>query len=473
LDCWHFDFVGTERGDLSCVCCVAQMVVEAMETAPLLLSDIRGDLIRQEETIIFALIERSQFPSNSTCYKRGESAVLQARLGNVEHEQALSDFSFMEYFLYETESLHAKLGRYGSPDENAFFPNLLPKSGLVAPPKRSPLKPNMININNEVLGVYTEQILQELCCNTDTVDDGEYGSTCACDIAVLQALSKRIHYGKFVAEAKFQADREGMAKLILANDADGIMQALTNEAVEEKVIERVRTKASRYGVDGTSDESVYKVRPDVIAELYRDYLIPLNKKVQVRYLLERLERPSFAHVDICNSIEAGKTRFEGNSLLCNEIQDVFVAVTRNQVAFGVVPIQDSERGFFKATQMALLSSNLKVCESIMYSESKDRWTRFYVIGPNHTKVSKTGSHVVAFFGVQHEPGSLVSALKALDNANLSCLESFTRGHTPDGKIREFGFFCEIEGHCLDEAAIQDILQKLKGATSFVDFVGSY
>lgn len=35
-------------------------------------------------------------------------------------------------------------------------------------------------------------------------DDGNYGSAATIDVLCLQALSKRIHYGKFVAEAKFR-----------------------------------------------------------------------------------------------------------------------------------------------------------------------------------------------------------------------------------------------------------------------------
>lgn len=58
---------------------------------------------------------------------------------------------------------------------------------------------------------------------------------------MLQALSKRIHFGKFIAEAKFQAERERYTQLILANDADGIMDALTNLAVEEVCLEALRT----------------------------------------------------------------------------------------------------------------------------------------------------------------------------------------------------------------------------------------
>lgn len=51
----------------------------------------------------------------------------------------------------------------------------------------------------------------------------------------MQALSKRIHYGKFVAEAKFLAKREEYSSLIRAQDADGLMRLLTDESVEAKV----------------------------------------------------------------------------------------------------------------------------------------------------------------------------------------------------------------------------------------------
>lgn len=52
---------------------------------------------------------------------------------------------------------------------------------------------------------------------------------------MVQALSKRIHYGKFVAEAKFLANREEYSRLIRAQDADGLMRLLTDEGVEAKV----------------------------------------------------------------------------------------------------------------------------------------------------------------------------------------------------------------------------------------------
>jgi len=50
-----------------------------------------------------------------------------------------------------------------------------------------------------------------------------------------QALSKRVHYGKFVAEAKFLAQREEYSDLIRRQDSGAIMGLLTNKAVEQQV----------------------------------------------------------------------------------------------------------------------------------------------------------------------------------------------------------------------------------------------
>jgi chorismate mutase len=38
-------------------------------------------------------------------------------------------------------------------------------------------------------------------------DDFNHRSAATLDVLCLQALSKRVHYGKFVAEAKFRCDK--------------------------------------------------------------------------------------------------------------------------------------------------------------------------------------------------------------------------------------------------------------------------
>lgn len=68
------------------------------------LESVRDTLIRQEETIIFALIERGQFRQNSAIYRCNQMFRL-----NKPGEDGIfgRDASFMEYVLCETEKLHA------------------------------------------------------------------------------------------------------------------------------------------------------------------------------------------------------------------------------------------------------------------------------------------------------------------------------------------------------------------------------
>ena len=54
-----------------------------------------------------------------------------------------------------------------------------------------------------------------------------------------QALSKRIHYGKFVAEAKFRKQTDEYRALIARQDGAAILELLTDRAVELKVCMRV------------------------------------------------------------------------------------------------------------------------------------------------------------------------------------------------------------------------------------------
>lgn len=258
----------------------------------LALANIRNSLIRQEDTIIFTIIERAQFSRNESAYISGGSPVPFFDRGGRQ-------YSLLEYTLRETEQLHGKLRRYTSPDEHAFYPNDLP--GLCLPPIGYPavLAPcaDSININEDVMRLYLEDILPEI---TTPGDDNNHGSAVTLDVLCLQALSKRIHYGKFVAEAKFRAQTEQYTKLIKAKDADGIMQLLTDEAVEQKVVERVRLKAATFGQDIVSPDAAhspdqqpkYKVQPDILGELYDKWVMPLTKKVQVAYLLQRLDGES-------------------------------------------------------------------------------------------------------------------------------------------------------------------------------------
>ena len=316
---------------------------------PLNLANIRNVLIRLEESIIFALIERAQFKHNKPIYSPKELP-------------QFNGLSFLSFFLYETEILHSKVRRYTSPDEHPFCdPSALPLPILPQLSWPVTVKGNGINVNKSIMEWYVSVVIPAI---TKSGDDQNYGSAATADITCLQLLSKRIHYGKFVAESKFRSEPDTFTRLILARDIDGLMALITKPVVEEQVIQRVHLKAATYGgepsltpgnsplvrgqamppqgsmthslslnqltlpdsataaaagtgssgsplsgggsgggkggglsvvtggVDVMAGSGIvagkYKISPDVIASIYLT-IIQLNKDVQIEYLLQRLD----------------------------------------------------------------------------------------------------------------------------------------------------------------------------------------
>lgn len=299
------------------------------------LDSIRNSLIRQEETIIFALIERAQYRHNPIVYKNGGLGDLGVPPGSkpTEDEQNTS-MSFLEYMLTGTEALHYAVRRYSSPEEHAFFPDRLPSEKVLEELEfpddllSSKGGASDVNFNPILLRKYIDVIVPAI---TVPGDDEQHGSTVLADIAVLQALSRRVHYGKFVAESKYLGDPEGYQKLVDAGDSDGVMKLLTNAVVEAKVLRRARLKAATYGTEpllaslppieskaeetsivaaaaasavvaaieamGDDSKTEKKVCPKTVESVYRDIIIPLTKDVEVAYLFRRCGKeppPEFA-----------------------------------------------------------------------------------------------------------------------------------------------------------------------------------
>ncbi|KAK7381269.1 hypothetical protein VNO78_33837 [Psophocarpus tetragonolobus] len=252
------------------------------ESDNLTLDHIRHSLIRQEDSIIFSLLERAQYCYNEDTYDP-----------NVFSMDGFHG-SLVEYIVRETEILHAKVGRYKSPDEHPFFPDGLPEPML--PPLQYPqvLHPfaDSININDKVWSLYFRVLIPQI---VKEGDDGNSGSSAVCDVICLQALSKRIHYGKYVAEAKFQAAPDAYKAAIIAQDKGKLMELLTYPEVEEAIKRRVDMKTKTYGQEVVVNmkehrtEPVYKINPSLVADLYSDWIMPMTKEVQVAYLLRRLD----------------------------------------------------------------------------------------------------------------------------------------------------------------------------------------
>ncbi|XP_017700028.2 chorismate mutase 2-like [Phoenix dactylifera] len=249
----------------------------------LTLDSVRDFLTREEDTIVFSLIERAKYPYNSPTY---DPSYLHGK------------FSLVEIFVRETEAVQAKAGRYQNPEEIPFFPNNLPLS--LAPPYKFPqvLYPAAasVNVTKTIWTMYFNDLLSLF---TTRGNDGNYALTAASDLVCLQALSRRIHYGRFVAEAKYRDAPQDYNPAIRAQDKDALMKLLTSESQEELVKRRVKKKAMVFGQDITLDENDtgdsnsnrtnYKVDPSIAYHLYGDWVIPLTKLVEVEYLLHRLD----------------------------------------------------------------------------------------------------------------------------------------------------------------------------------------
>ncbi|KNC77773.1 chorismate mutase [Sphaeroforma arctica JP610] len=230
-------------------------------------------------SLAYSLIERAQFLQNSPVYE----------VGGLAHPGG--DVPFLHYFLRETESLHSKVRRYTSPDETPFFDDL-PEPLMEELTFPDTVKCGIdVNLGRKILDTYVTALIPSLVAEGD---DKNYGSTAVCDTQCLQALSKRIHFGKFVAEAKFCDPNlhDKYVQLIKAKDEDGIMELLTNSAVEKKLLARVYEKAQSYGHDVAEqmgDDTTLKQLPDLVARIYENHIIPMTKEVEVLYLLQRLD----------------------------------------------------------------------------------------------------------------------------------------------------------------------------------------
>lgn len=243
------------------------------------LNNIRQSLVRMEDTIVFNLIERAQFFTMPSVYE--------------PRAIPIPDFegSFLEWILLESEKTHSKVRRYEAPDEVPFFPHklqepILPKikyPAVLAPYNKE------INESKEIFSYYVQSIVPMVAKQGEQPEN--VGSCALCDVEALQAISRRIHFGKFVAETKFQQEKERFTELIKNKDIPGIEAAITNQAVEDKILERLLLKADTYGVDPTlrwSQKPQGHIEPSVVVKIYKDFIIPLTKKVEVDYLLRRL-----------------------------------------------------------------------------------------------------------------------------------------------------------------------------------------
>lgn len=268
------------------------------------LQNIRNSLMRMEDSIIFSLIERSQFKANTAVYEPNCSQLGEFKMHQLKSSG--SDGCLGDWFIYQTECLHSQVRRYMHPTEYPFFsplpePSLGSSSGYKR--NKEPILadvPPAAVVNKKLLSIYRTKMVPALC---EPGDDGNHGSTAVQDVHCLQTMATRIYYGLFVAESKFRSEREKATELIRAGDREGLVAFITKPEVEAKNIQRVILKARTFSQNiaagevgqlapALSNSTTYKINPEYIGTVFRDFIMPLTKDVEVEYLLARLNDPT-------------------------------------------------------------------------------------------------------------------------------------------------------------------------------------
>lgn len=227
-----------------------------------------------EEAILMKLVDRCQFAHNEAVYIPGQS-------GFSPPECA----SLLELRLLQQESMDAQFGRYLVPEERPFYSGLPParRRVTVLDPELHIRDLETINLSGRILVSYLE-LLRQIC---KPGDDGHHGSAVEHDVICLQAIARRIHFAAcYVAESKYQQDPNGFQALIEAQDVEGLRQRLTRAEVEEEVVQRVGRKL-RAIQQGSDPANRYIVAVEPVQLYFRDWIIPLTKEGEIRYLLQR------------------------------------------------------------------------------------------------------------------------------------------------------------------------------------------
>jgi chorismate mutase len=241
------------------------------------LTEISQRLESFEETIVFKLIDRAQFSVNEVVYDSGKSGFKNA-----------NGFSLLELRLAAQEKIDAQFGKFCTPEERPFIDYSESRRKAMVDEREILVDDcNIVNLTKDIMAGYRSLI--PLLCKEG--NDGHYGSSVELDVYALQSISRRIHFGSlYAAECKFRNDPEGFGALIDAGDENGLLLRLTRKEVEDRIIERVREKTQ--STQALVNLDIRRViKPEVVVEFYRNTIIPLTKKGQVLYLMNRIRKP--------------------------------------------------------------------------------------------------------------------------------------------------------------------------------------
>jgi chorismate mutase len=244
------------------------------------LATIRDTLALFEDSIILNLIARTKLPASNIWYNE--------------------NMGFLQY-LQELEIVVARLGKYDVWTGEIPF-------DLEYPLHQTPFAINMVSplpsistetfsVNSAVYQQYIDLILPAIASFNSTAAAFENSTSLAtllmADHNLMSLISKRIHYGKVVAETKYVNNAS-----IFANVTDRAMvEALLTDKAQESVVKTRSEAKAKYlsahlnfnsttGALLNSSKGAFDPRW-VGQELFGRILIPTTTEVEVQYILSR------------------------------------------------------------------------------------------------------------------------------------------------------------------------------------------
>ena len=268
------------------------------------LSTVAKKLELLEESVIYRFLDRVQLAFHPGLYQN------KANTANISDESSLLGLRLRVH-----EAMEQEFGRYSVAEEFPFsaahsvpeaknekplaisaaiWQKLAPQEQRHKTPVAAELPLSLARIREisqcrGILAAYLD-FLPRYCAHTD---DMQYGSALEYDVMLLQAISRRIHYGAiYVAEIKFQQHEATLRKIFkLPEQTDAleqkIIELITRAEVEQKILKRVFTKTQAIQYSNRGLQRHY-LEPHSVRDFYASCIIPLTKQGELAYLQRRV-----------------------------------------------------------------------------------------------------------------------------------------------------------------------------------------
>lgn len=112
----------------------------------------------------------------------------------------------------------------------------------------------------------------------------------ACDEVCIKALLLRLRFAVRVAESKINGPDAPLRAAAISGDAAGLNRCITHAAVEQAVMDRVRGYANDFARRRHLSGDLAERLASALVLVYRDWLIPLSRDVQVAWLIAQARR---------------------------------------------------------------------------------------------------------------------------------------------------------------------------------------